>query len=185
MSGKIVSYLNDLPNEPTIYLFVGIKEKIFSAYKTNEDIDYAYIGESSNLKARVNQHLFKHDTSVTTGTSTACINPDYVKEVWWWEHPKFSDDNFRKAAELIATEVRNPTLRSQSKATSKSKEILKEDNVFCEEMRSLFKGEPTGKYIIKSLKDAWKEIEKIKVLEEKIDYLESEVKVIRNKLTEK
>ena len=72
-----------------------------------------YVGTAGKLKQRIIQHLIRRDSSVTTGTSAASLNPDYVTNLSWWEHPDFEVTAKLKAAELIAFEVLNPVLRSR------------------------------------------------------------------------
>ena len=85
------------------------------------------------------------DSSVTTGTSAARIDPDYVTQVGWWEHPRFQGASFREAAELVAFDVLDPVLRSRVAGTDRAKRVLEGDGDFREEMASLFRGEPTGR----------------------------------------
>ena len=43
----------------------------------------AYVGMGGNLKQRIEQHLIKRDSSVTTGTSAVGLNTDHVRRVDW------------------------------------------------------------------------------------------------------
>ncbi len=94
------------------------------------------------------------DSSVTTGTSAARIDPDYVTQVGWWEHPRFQEASFLESAELVAFDILNPVLRSRVAGTARAQQVLEENEDFREAMRSLFSSEPTGRLYIPTLQDA-------------------------------
>ena len=75
----------------------------------------AYVGIADKLKRRIVQHLVSRDSSIATGTSAVGLNPDYVTEIRWWEHQRFSDRNALIAAELVAFEFFDPALRSRGR----------------------------------------------------------------------
>lgn len=131
----------------------------------------AYVGVTDRLRKRVRQHLINRSSSVTTGTSATGLNPDYVTEVRWWEHPAFSDKATREAAERMASEVFDPSLRSRSEMSSEARRRY--DASFRREMRSLFRGDPTGRLTIPNLKDA---MERIVQLERRLASLAKRVK---------
>lgn len=60
----------------------------------------AYVGISNNVRSRVDQHLYRRDSSIATGVSTTSLNPDYVTRVDWWVDPLFEDKASREAAEV-------------------------------------------------------------------------------------
>jgi hypothetical protein len=70
----------------------------------------AYVGIAGNLKQRIAQHLIRRDSSVTTGASAVSLNPDFINEVKWWEHPEFHQRHVLEAAELVAFEILDPVL---------------------------------------------------------------------------
>ena len=72
--------ITDLPNVPAVYAMYGGQGR--SRY-------VAYVGLGSKLRSRVEQHLIRRDSSVTTGVSAVSLNPDFVTEVRWWEYPAF------------------------------------------------------------------------------------------------
>ena len=57
---------------------------------------------ADNLGRKVKQHLVNRDSSVTTGTSAAGLNPDHTRAVQWWADGGFSDRTTLTAAELVA-----------------------------------------------------------------------------------
>jgi hypothetical protein len=110
----------------------------------------AYVGIADSLKTRIAQHLVKRDSSVATGTTAACLNPDYVTEVVWWCHEDFANRDKLGAAEHIAFGLLNPALRSRGKVTESAK-IWANDNKFQNAMYHLFTHPPTDKLVLPSL----------------------------------
>jgi hypothetical protein len=128
----------------------------------------AYVGIGKSLKARAIQHLVRRDSSVTTGTSAVQLNPDYVTELAWWEHPDFDQRHVLEAAEMVAFDVLDPALRSRGAPQHRARELFAEQS-FHEEMRVLFSGDPAGRLVIETLGDA---LERIAALEERVAELE-------------
>jgi hypothetical protein len=126
------------------------------------------VGIADKLRNRIEQHLVRRDSSVTTSTSTVSLNPDYVSELRWWEHQRFHNRDSLEAAELIAFDFFDPVLRSRGNITKKAVE-LKNGTGFQKEMKQLFSNEATGQLTILTLQDALNRIEK---LEERIKTLE-------------
>ncbi len=109
----------------------------------------AYVGLSTNLRGRIEQHIIRRDSSVATGVSATVLNPDKVAHICWWLNPRFSDQAYREAAEVVAFEVLNPSLRSRGKVTNRTQPFL-EDQAFCDEMECLFRDEPSGAFYPKT-----------------------------------
>jgi hypothetical protein len=84
----------------------------------------AYVGITDRLRHRIVQHLINRDSSVTTGTSAAVLNPDYVTEVRWWADAAFSERHVLEAAELVVAEELQPTLRSRGRASEQAKTLF-------------------------------------------------------------
>jgi hypothetical protein len=110
----------------------------------------AYVGQAGKLRERVQQHLLRRDSSVTTGASIVSLNPDLVRAVEWWEHERFTAADVLGAAELVAFDVLDPVLRSQGRPTTAAR-TLYADTAFREEFRLLFCGSPSGALSIESL----------------------------------
>ena len=131
----------------------------------------AYVGITGVLRSRIIEHLVKRDRSVATGTTAVVLNPDFVTEVKWWEHPNFSERSFRQAAELVAFDVLQPSLKSRGRTKKESLQLY-EDLKFRENMHDIFTSEPAGHLIILTLQDALAKIEelelRIKELEKRI-----------------
>ena len=114
---------------------------------TNPDYtkNVAYVGSSRNLKERIRDHIIRRNSSVVTGVSAAVLNPDKVSHICWWCHQDFSDKNRLGAAEIVAFEVFNPSLRSLAPVAKAAQGVLK-DGDFCRIMKQVFKGKPDGLY---------------------------------------
>ncbi len=126
--------ISSLPNVPAIYVLYGGKgSKKFEAY----------VGITDKLHRRIHQHLIKRDSSVSTGTSVASLNPDYVTCLKWWEDPEFLKKECREAAEIIAFKKFNPVLRSRGSHSSLGKS-LENDAIFREKIEGLLEKPPSG-----------------------------------------
>lgn len=161
-----ISSIADLPNRPAVYALYGGKRR--GQY-------VAYVGVAEMLKARIEQHLIRRDSSVTTGTSAVRLNPDLISDVYWWEQDEFADRSFLLAAELVAFDVLEPALRSRGAINRIAQEHY-QDQDFYNRMKSLFSGPPSGILHILTLEDA---LEQIQTLEQRVARLEALV----NRLT--
>ena len=128
--------IGSIPNKPGIYVI----------YDKN---GVAYIGQSTNLRTRIKQHLINRDTTATVASAPVMLNPDKVRHVhYWWSHEAFSNINKREAAESVAFKVLKPSLRSRGTVSDEAKNILKDPKYqeFRDEMHRLFRGKPDGTY---------------------------------------
>lgn len=98
------------------------------------------------------QHLVLRNSSVTTGTSIVGLRADLVRYVLWWDHDDFGQDQKRLAAELVAFDVLQPTLRSRAGIRAPAHKLSRDD-VFRARMTSLFEGAPAGRRQVLSLSD--------------------------------
>jgi hypothetical protein len=155
--------ISDLPAKPAVYALYG---------GTGRRAYVAYVGITSDLKNRIIQHLIRRDSSVTTGTSAATLNPDFVTEVRWWRTGAFRKKVHREAAEIVALRVLDPTLRSRGLTTSGARELAA-DPEFQTEMEKLFDGPPEGKLLLPDLQGA---LDRIVQLEARVGVLESKLK---------
>lgn len=161
MTMSVVSSLSELPNLPAVYALYGGRGNTQAA---------AYVGVADKLRQRIRQHLLTRDSSVATGTSVVSLNPDLVTAVQWWEHADFTERVRLEAAELVAFDVLEPTLRSRG-ATQAQVRKLYADATFYGEMRTLFSGEPAGRLALLTLQDA---LERIAELERRLVLLEGQ-----------
>jgi predicted GIY-YIG superfamily endonuclease len=164
----IVSSISKLPNVPAVYVLFGGKEG--KRY-------VVYVGIADKLKRRIAQHLITRDSSVATRTSAAGLNPDYVTELRWWEHQKFSDRNALIASELIAFDYFQPALRSRGNVPKIAAKLYHEQE-FRDEINKLFNCEPSGRLVIPTLQDA---VNRIEQLEKRIEALEAQSRISRTR----
>lgn len=162
MTTRTADTISELPNVSAVYALYGGRG-------TSRHV--AYVGVADKLKQRVRQHLITRDSSVGTGTAVVSLNPDLVTAVAWWEHPSFSERAALEAAELVAFDVLQPTLRSRGGVHAQARQLYG-DTSFSAEMHDLFIGEPAGKLDIPTLQDA---LERIDALERRLEALEARV----------
>jgi len=158
-----VKTFSEIPNVPAVYALCGGATLHRGTY-------IAYVGHTDDLRTRINDHLIARKTAIQTGLSAVSLNPENVVEVCWWEHPKFSERTIREAAELVAFEVLNPALRSLAPELKRARRAY-DDRSFRDEMTSLLSGEPTGRFVVPSLRGALKRIEE---LERRLSALEEQ-----------
>lgn len=153
-----ITTINKLPQTPAVYALYGGQDRKY----------VAYVGIAGKLRGRINQHLIRRDSSVTTGTSAVSLLPDYITEVHWWEHPDFANHFALEAAELVAFDVLEPSLRSRGAIQEQIKQYFN-DATFYQKMKDLFTSEPTGCLIVPSLQSVLNRVEQ---LEKRIETLE-------------
>ena len=130
----VAEAIRDLPTLPAIYAMYG-----------GDDRQYvAYIGIGDNLRRRVTQHLVNRNSSATTNTGAVRLHPSHISAVEWWEHPRFGDRDDLAAAEIVAFDVLEPTMRSRGGITATAKQRANHE-AFRGEMTALFAGDPTGR----------------------------------------
>jgi hypothetical protein len=150
----------ELPRIPAVYAMYG---------GTGKSLHAAYVGQGGNLKDRIEQHLIRRDSSVTTNTSPVSLNPDLIIEVRWWAHASFSDKERRRAAELVAFDVIQPVLRSRGTHSAASRELYADKN-FYTEMEAFFRAKEQGRLIVPNLAARVAEIEKrLSLIEKRLE----------------
>lgn len=155
-------FVSDLPTDPALYVLYG---------GTGRSRHVAYVGVSGNLRRRIRQHFLKRQSSVVTGTSAASLNPDLVTRLEWWLRERFEDKDHLQAAELIAFDKLEPTLRSRGQISSEAKALAEKPEVI-EEVKSMLEDDPTGSVNIPTLSDALSRIER---LEDRVEQLEEKL----------
>jgi len=156
--------LKDVPRYPAIYALQG---------RSVGNRPVGYVGQATNLRTRLRQHLVLRDSSITTGAKLVSLNPDLVRGVEWWTHDLFSDSTTLTAAELVAFDVLDPTLRSEGTA-SKDALNLSSTPQFKKKFRQVFSGPPSGTLPIESLAELSVRVED---LEARLTNLENEMKL--------
>src|ERR1700749_609235 len=106
---RVFNSIADLPNVPAFYAMYGGQGG--STY-------VAYVGIADILMRRIRQHLIQRDSSVVVGVTAVSLNPDFVREVRWWEHSEFAERRVLQAAELVAFDMLEPALRSRGGITA-------------------------------------------------------------------
>ncbi|MGA7557419.1 MAG: hypothetical protein WBV60_20815 [Terriglobales bacterium] len=162
-SPQVFKGIAELPNCPALYALYG---------GTGKRAYVAYVGITDRLKRRMAQHLVTRDSSAATGTSATGINPDYVTEIRWWDHHRFSDPAVREAAELVAFDLLDPVLRSRKSVGKAAQELLKSSR-FRKEMETLIKKGPSGHLLIPSLEQVALRLSKV---EDRLHQIEEQLK---------
>lgn len=157
---KLAATMSELPAAPAIYALLG---------GNGNTRTVAYVGSAERLRQRIRQHLITRDSSVTTGAAIVSLNPDLVTEVLWWEHPLFAERARLEAAELVAFDILEPTLRSRGAVPTEARKWY-EDPAYSSGMRALIAGEPSGRLTLPSLQDA---LRRIAELERRLALLEA------------
>jgi hypothetical protein len=134
-------HLGEIPNDPAVYgLWAGRERHAYCVY----------VGITDTLRRRLIQHLVTRDSSIVTGAAAATLRPELVTEVRWWCHRRFKNDTWRAAAEIVASTVLFPTLRSRGKPPRDAMELA-DSQEFRDEMTILFENAPTGQFKIPNL----------------------------------
>ena len=139
-------FIRNIPRVPGIYVM-----------RTKTD-DIAYVGLSSKLRDRIDQHLYLRDSSVTTGVQATVLNPDQIAQVDYWQHPIFEDADVLRAAEFIAFEVFKPALRSRGRI-SKTALAKLQDELVVGRIRAILNEAPSGSHIPQNVRNIWRLVE--------------------------
>ena len=159
-----ITNISNVPNKPAVYAMYG-------GHGKREYV--VYVGVADHLKHRVNQHLVRHNSSITTGESAVKLQTDHVVKISWWEHRYFTDRVKLEAAELIAFELFNPIINSRTVPRKESVELLTDDK-FTKSIQELLRSPPNGVIALKSLNERVQSLEKrIIELEQKMRYITS------------
>jgi hypothetical protein len=156
----ITETISDLPQVPAVYVLFGVaasRDPLLPASGYP-----AYVGVASRLKQRIQQHLVRRDSSVVTGVTAVGLNPEKIREMSWWEHPRFKDSVNRQAGEIVAFHYFEPALRSRGELSREARSLAKQPE-FRRQMEALFEGEPSGILRLASLDDAFRRIEELEL----------------------
>jgi hypothetical protein len=93
-------------------------------------------------------------------SSYAMLSPDLVTRLEWWLSEKFEEREYLQAAELVAFEEFDPTLRSRGRIRSKA-ETLAEQPDTRDTIQSMLREGPTGAVDVPTLTDALSKIERL------------------------
>lgn len=163
--------------ETTEFSEVPKWEGIYAFFEGHPDkVACAYVGESGNLNSRIKQHLVLRNSSVTTGRSVVGLRADLIRYVQWWDREDFADRTRRLAAELVAFDVLDPTLRSRAGINADA-HALSQKKAFRRKMEKLFE-EADGQLQIRALSDL---ADKIAELETRLSSVEGLLKSVAPK----
>ena len=151
--------LSEIPKQPGLYIL------------RDRNGEVAYVGISKDVRSRIDQHLNRRDSSISIGVSTTMLNPDFVTKVEWWIRDVFSEKDVREAAELIAFDIFEPSLRSRGRSSLAAQERLGEPG-FKDRIKEILESPPDGYYIPKNLDNLCLIVEK---LMEEVEDLKSKV----------
>lgn len=154
---KTITSIREIQNVPAIYALYGGRGP-------NEYV--AYVGVADKLRQRIQQHLVKHDSSVTTGQSAVKLETKYLTKLEWWEDEAFSDRAKLEAAELVASKELKPALVSRGSPRRLSISMSKNGD-FYDSIKTLLKG-PSGMFELLGVD------ERIQNLEQRIENLEKQ-----------
>jgi hypothetical protein len=143
---------------------------IYAMYGGEDRRYVAYVGIGDDLRRRITQHLVNRNSSATTDTGAVRLHPDHISAVAWWEHPSFGDRVELAAAELVAFDVLEPTMRSRGGITAAAKQRAT-DEAFRDEMAAIFAGAPTGRLDLSTFAGM---VKRLAALERRIERLEND-----------
>ncbi|MCL4333385.1 MAG: hypothetical protein M1290_06440 [Candidatus Thermoplasmatota archaeon] len=152
---RVINSTKELPSVPAVYALYGgrgVTEYV------------AYVGVAKNLRQRAEQHLVKHNSSVTTGQAAVRLETQYLTKLKWWEEPGFSTRARLEAAELVASSLLKPTLVSRGNSRNDSRKLFS-DRTFYESIRKLM-ANPSGVLVLSTTE------ERIQKLEDRMTALE-------------
>lgn len=87
-----MSRLSGLPLKLAVYA-------LLSGRGDNKEV--AYVGKSENLKRRLDQHIFKKNSSVTTGATAVILDSDKITEILWGRKYDISERQIRRMRKYI------------------------------------------------------------------------------------
>lgn len=150
-----VDRISALPRVPAVYALCG---------RRGEN-NIAYVGTTGNLRRRIEEHLEFRTSSVTGGMAAVAIMPERIGEVRWWTDLSFAEKPALEAAELLAFDALNPTLRSRAGVSAEASARAAEP-AFRARIGALLAGPPSGRLVIPTLSVA---LERIAALERQAD----------------
>ncbi len=123
-----------------------------------------FVGFAESLLERTLEQLVVPNLRYRSPTTTLVMQPGFVHELRWWEHPRFEAADALRAAEFVASELLHPLLSSRQPSSADAR-TLYSDKRFGEEMRTLFLGEPSGRLILPTLDNL---LERLSRIEERL-----------------
>jgi hypothetical protein len=156
MSGLPADSIWQLPDVRAVYALYGA---------AGEERRSVFVGIAESLLERLVEQLLIPNLRARSPSTVLFIHPGYVREIHWWEHPRFAATEALRAAEFVASDVLLPLLSSR-RPSSRAAGTLYEDERFREEMTALFCGDPSGQLVLPTLDQL---LERLARIEERLD----------------
>jgi hypothetical protein len=103
-----------------------------------------FVGIADDLRTRVVEQLVVRDTIGAHTDHRLPIDATYLDQLWWWEHPDFSDRDLLRAAELVASNRLQPMLQSRMPISARASDLFSDTDVR-NTLDSIIAGGPTGR----------------------------------------
>lgn len=143
MSRRPLASVWHLPDVGAVYALYGASA---------DDLRLVFVGFAESLSERVVEQLVVPNLRPRPQSAILFMQPGYVREIRWWEHPRFEDLEALRAAEFVASELLLPLLSSR-RPSSAGARMLSTDEGFREQMSALVLGEPSGRLFLPTLED--------------------------------
>jgi len=115
----------------------------------------------------LNNFLCCVDSSVTTGVSAAGLNTESVRRAKWWLDPRLEQQVWREAAELVAFDLFQPTLRSLGGISEAAKNLYGRPG-FAESVREMLTKHPAGEFYPLNLRNLLARVEELETRLQKV-----------------
>ena len=107
------------------------------------------------------------NSSVTTGLSAAYLNTESVRRARWWLDPRLEQQVWREAAELVAFDFFQPTLRSLGGISEAAKNLHSQPG-FAEGVREMLSKDPSGEFFPLNLRNLLTRVEELETRLQKV-----------------
>jgi hypothetical protein len=143
MSRRPLTSVWQLPDVRAVYALHGASA---------DELRPVFFGFAESLLERVVEQLVVPNLRPRPPFAILFMQPGYVREIRWWEHPRFEDLDALRAAEFVASELLMPLLSSRRPSTAAAR-TLSTDEGFRQLMSGLVLGEPSGRLFLPTLED--------------------------------
>jgi hypothetical protein len=143
MSRRPLTSVWQLPDVRAVYALYGA---------SGEELRLVFLGFAESLLERVVEQLVVPSLRPQAPSAILFMQPGYVREIRWWEHPRFEELDALRAAEFVASELLLPLLSSR-RPSSAGARTLSTDEGFRQQMSALIRGQPSGCLLLPTLED--------------------------------
>ena len=151
MSRRQLASVWQLPDIRAVYALYGAAA---------DEFRLVFVGFAESLLERIVEQLVVPNLRPRAPSATLFMHPGYLREIRWWEHPRFEDLNALRAAEFVASDLLLPLISSR-RPSSAGARTLSTDKGFREEMSALVLGEPSGRLFLPTLEDVLNRLARI------------------------